>query len=170
MVADPFRHNLRAEGGGEYVLKLRTGGWIEGVEPKGFGAEDHYEIQGNERKLALRLRPRPGQPREVAFSIRPMGAPVYLEGTRDGRPLRAADVAIAEEAEHPPEVPFRLPEVDPRGDTDNERFDNVFAPPRGNPAGLQLWLTMQASRKVLAMDKETRERLCALGYINCGQK
>jgi hypothetical protein len=29
---------------------------------------------------------------------------------------------------------------------------------------------MQASRKVLAMDKETRERLCALGYINCGQK
>jgi hypothetical protein len=99
-----------------------------------------------------------------------MGAPVYLEGTRDGRPLRAADVAIAEEAEHPPGVPFRLPEVDPRGDTDNERFDNVFAPPRGNPAGLQLWLTMQARRKVLAMDKETRERLCALGYINCGQR
>jgi hypothetical protein len=99
-----------------------------------------------------------------------MGAPVYLEGTRDGRPLHAADVTIAEEAEHPPAVPFRLPEVDPRGDTDEERFDNVFAPPRGNPAGLQLWLTMAASRKILAMDKETRERLCALGYINCGKR
>ena len=170
MVADPFRHNLRAEGGGRYDLKLRTGGWIDGVEPKGFGAEDHYEIQGNGRKLALRLRPGSGHPREVAFSIRPMGAPVYLEGTRDGRPLRPSDVTIAEEAEHPPEVPFRLPEVDPRGDTDDERFDNVFAPPRGNPAGLQFWLTMAASRKVLAMDKETRERLCALGYINCGQR
>ena len=35
--------------------------------------------------------------------------------------------------------------------------------------GLGLWLTMAASRKVLAMDKETRERLCALGYINCGR-
>jgi len=168
MVADPFRHNLRAEGGGAYVLKLRTGGWIEGVEAKGFGPEDRYEIQGNGRKLALRLRPRPGAPRDVAFGIRPMGAPVYLEGTRDGRPLRAADVTMAEEAEHPPEVPFRLPEIDPRGDTEDERFDNVFAPPRGNPTGLQLWLT--GTRKVLPIDKEARERLCALGYINCGKK
>lgn len=168
MVADPFRHNLRAEGGGAYVLKLRTGGWIEGVEAKGFGPEDHYEIQGNGRKLALRLRPRPGAPRDVAFGVRPMGAPVYLEGTRDGRPLRATDVTIAEEAEHPPEVPFRLPEVDPRGDTDDERFDNVFAPPHGNPAGLQLWLT--GTRKLLPMDEAARERLCALGYINCGKK
>jgi len=170
MVADPFRHNLRAEGRGDYVLKLRTGGWIEGVEPKGFGPEDRYEVQGNGRKLALHLRPRPGQPRAIAFGIRPMGAPVYLEGTRDGRPLRTSEVTIAEEAEHPPTVPFRLPEVEPRGDTDDERFDNVFAPPRGNPAGLQLWLTMASSVKVLAMDKETRERLCALGYINCGQR
>ena len=170
MVADPFRHNVRAEGGGDYVLKLRTGGWIEGVEPTGFGPEDRYEVQGNGRKLALRLRPRPGRPRAVAFSIRPMGAPVYVEGTRDGRPLRPADVTMAEEAEHPPTVPFRLPEIEPRGDTDDERFDNVFAPPRGNPPGLQLWLTMAPSVKVLPMDKETRERLCALGYINCGQK
>ena len=170
MVADPFRHNLRAEGGGQYVLKLRTGGWIEGVEPRGFGPDDRYEIQGNGRKLALALRPRPGRPREVVFGIRPMGAPVYLEGTRDGRPLRPSDVAIAEEAEHPAEVPFRLPEIEPRGDSDEERFDNVFAPPRGDPPGLQLWLTMAPSVKVLAMDKETRERLCALGYINCGKR
>jgi hypothetical protein len=98
-----------------------------------------------------------------------MGAPVYLEGTRDGRPLRPSDVTMAEEAEHPPAVPLRLPGIEPRGDTDDERFDNVFAPPRGNPPGLQLWLTMAPSVKLLAMDKETRERLCALGYINCGR-
>jgi arylsulfatase A-like enzyme len=169
MVSDPFRHNVRAEGGGEYVLKLRTGGWIDAVEPSGFGPQDRYEVQGNGRKLALRLRPRPGQPRSVAFSIRPMGAPVYLEGTRDGRPLRPADVTMAEEAEHPPAVPLRLPEIEPRGDTDDEHFANVFAPPRGNPPGLQLWLTMAPSVKLLAMDKETRERLCALGYINCAR-
>ena len=170
MVSDPFRHNVRAEGGSDYVLKLRTGGWIEAVEPTGFGPEDSYEIQGNGRKLALRLRPRPGHGREVAFSIRPMGAPVYLEGTRDGRALQPADVTIAEEAEHPPAVPFRLPEIEPRGDTDDERFDNVFARPRGDPPGLQLWLTMAPGAKILAMDKEARERLCALGYINCGQR
>src|SRR5207245_9039383 len=41
MVADPFRHNLRAEGGGAYVLKLRTGGWIEGVEAEGLAGEDN---------------------------------------------------------------------------------------------------------------------------------
>src|SRR5262249_18762476 len=98
MVSDPFRHNGRAEGGSDSALKLRTGGWIEAVEPTGFGPEDSYEIQGNGRKLALRLRPRPGHGREVAFSIRPMGAPVYLEGTRDGRALQPADVTIAEEA------------------------------------------------------------------------
>jgi arylsulfatase A-like enzyme len=170
MVSDPFRHNVRAEGSGEYVLKLRTGGWIEAVEPTGFGPEDRYEVQGNGRKLALRLRPRPGRPRSVAFGIRPMGAPVYLEGTRDGRPLRPSDVTMAEEADRPLGVPLRLPEIEPRGDTDDEHFANVFAPPRGNPPGLQLWLTMAPSVKLLAMDKETRERLCALGYINCGQR
>ena len=49
MVPNPYRHHLRAAGGGAFSLRLRTGGWFEGVEPIGFAADDHYEIQGNGR-------------------------------------------------------------------------------------------------------------------------
>ena len=38
------------------------------------------------------LQPHEGAPREIAFTVRPIGAPVQLSGTRDGRPLRPLDV------------------------------------------------------------------------------
>jgi hypothetical protein len=164
MVPNPFRHHLRAAGSGEYLLRLRTGGWFEGVEPVGFTAEDRYEVEGNGRKLALRLRPRPGRPREVAFSIRPQGAPVWLEGTRDGRPLRPADVLIAQEGVPALEMPLRLPEIE----TEKERTENIFAPPSATRAALHVWLTMTPGRQIMeSFDKSARERLCALGYLDC---
>jgi hypothetical protein len=164
MVPNPYRHHLRAVGGGVYALRLRTGGWIEGVEPVGFGGEDRYEIEGNGRKLALRLVPRPGRPREVALSIRPQGAPVWLEGTRDGRPLRAGEVLIAQEGVPARALPLALPEVE----TEKERTENIFAPPPLERAGLHVWLTMTPGRQIMAaFDKSTRERLCALGYLDC---
>jgi arylsulfatase A-like enzyme len=164
MVTDPFRRHLRLLGGGEYFLRLRTSGWIDGVEPSGLGAGERYEVTGNGRKLELRLRPRPAQPREVAFSVRPMGAPVWLEGSRDGRPLRPTDVHIAERGIHPPAVPFRLPETE----SESEKAENVLAAPRSDRAGLHVWLTLVPGRKVLDFDKETREKLKALGYLGPG--
>jgi arylsulfatase A-like enzyme len=164
MVPNPFRHHLRAAGGGEYALRLRTGGWFEGVEPVGFTAEDRYEVEGNGRKLALRLRPRPGRPREVAFSIRPQGAPVWLEGARNGRPLRPGDVLIAQEGVPALEMPLRLPEIE----TEKERTEHIFAPPAATRPGLHVWLSMTPGRQIMeAFDKAARERLCALGYLDC---
>jgi hypothetical protein len=164
MVPNPFRHHLRAAGGDEFALRLRTGGWFEGVEPIGFSPEDRYEVEGNGRKLALRLRPRPGSPREVAFSIRPQGAPVWLEGKRDGRALRGTDVLIAQEGVPALEVPLKLPEIE----TEKERTENIFAPPPANRPGLHVWLRLVPGRQMMeAFDQAARERLCALGYLDC---
>jgi hypothetical protein len=166
MVPNPFRTHLRVEGGGAYVLRLATGGWIEGVETAGLGPSEGYTIEGNGRKLELRLQPRPGRPREVAFGVRPMGAPVKLQGTRDGRPLRPDEVWIAREAVHPPAVPLTLPELEPVDeDKDRLSIDMLSAPPAGR-AGVGIWLQMSAGRSVMQpFDKETCERLKALGYV-----
>ncbi|HVR69384.1 MAG TPA: sulfatase [Vicinamibacteria bacterium] len=164
MVPNPYRHHLRAVGGGHYALRLRTGGWFEGVEPVGFSERDRYAVEGNGRKLSLRLRPGPGQPREVAFSIRPQGAPVWLEGTRDGRALRPGDVLIAREGVPAREMPLPLPEIE----TEKERTEDIFAPPPSDRQGLHVWLTLTPGRQIMeAFDKASRERLCALGYIEC---
>jgi len=164
MVPNPYRHHLRAVGGGDYVLRLRTGGWFEGVEPLGFTPQDRYAVEGNGRKLSLRLRPGAGRPREVAFSIRPQGAPVWLEGTRDGRALRAGDVLIAKEGVPAREMPLQLPEIE----TEKERTEDIFAPPPADRSGLHVWLTLVPGRQIMeAFDKASRERLCALGYIDC---
>jgi arylsulfatase A-like enzyme len=163
MGPNPFRYTLRFEGADPFEVRLRTGGWIEGVEPIGFGPADRDETSGNGRKLYLKVQPRPGQPREVAFGIRPMGAPVELAGTRRGRPLAPSDILIAQEAVHPAAVPFKLPEIE----TEKERVENIFAPPPAGRPGLHVWLAMTAGRKPPAvMDKETCERLKALGYID----
>jgi arylsulfatase A-like enzyme len=162
MVSNPFRHLVKLVAPGDYVLKLRTGGWIERVEAAGFGPEERYEVQGNGRKLEVKARPRPGLPREVAFSLRPMGAPIGLEGTRNGRPLQPADVFIAEEGLHPPAVPVRLPDLESEGD----RAENLFAPPAADRPGVHLWLVLVPGRRLMQYDRETCERFLALGYVN----
>jgi arylsulfatase A-like enzyme len=165
MVPNPFRNNLRVVGSGVYELKLRTGGWIEGVEGSGLGEGERYEAEGNGRKLYLTVKPKPGRPREIAFSVRPMGAPVWLEGTHDGQPLKPLEVLLAREAVHPPQLPCRLPELEVPGDSEGERNEDVFnAPPEERP-GVHLWLTLASGRGVMDFDKETRERLKALGYL-----
>jgi arylsulfatase A-like enzyme len=169
MVVNPYRHHLKVEGTGEYFLRLRTGGWIEGVDATGLGEGERYESDNNGRKLYVRLRPKAGQPRELTFTLRPMGVRVWLEGTHDGRPLRPGEVRMAQDGAHPTEVPFRLPEID---DTDTERPDDeraarALVPPSGGP-GLQLWLTLDPGRSALNFDKDSRERLKALGYLGPG--
>lgn len=166
MVPDPFRRHLKLVGSSAYTLSLTSSGWIEGVEPIGFGAADTYAVEQNGRRLEVRVRPRPGQAREIAFALRPFGAPVHLAGTRDGRPLRPADLLIAEGGFSPAAVPLRLPEVESEADAD--RNENMLAPPRRPRDGVLFWLTTAPGRGVMEFDPETRERLRALGYLGPG--
>ena len=119
---------MRVAGSSEYALSLDTDGWLEGVEATGLGPSERSQLRENGRKLELLLRPRPEEPREIAFALRPRGAPVTLQGTRDGRPLRPADVAYAESGRSAPALPFRLPDIDP--ETEHERGLNLFAAPK----------------------------------------
>ena len=166
MVENPFRNIVRVVGPGRYELKLHTGGWVQGVETAGLGPSERYDIEGNGRKLYFRVSPRPGAPREMSFTVRPQGAPVWIEGTRDGRPLKPGDVSIAEEGIHPAALPAQLPDIEPHDESDKERPDeNVLAPPPADRPGVHLWLVLSPGRKVMDLDKETRERLKALGYL-----
>jgi arylsulfatase A-like enzyme len=166
MVENPYRNVVRVAGAGAYELKLSTEGWIQGVETADLGPAESYNIEGNGRKLYLHVRPRPGRPREVSFTIRPMGAPVFLEGTRDGRPLEPADVSMAAEGIHPAAFPAKLPDIEPQDASDEEKPDwNVLGAPPADRPGVHLWLVMAPGRKVMDLDKDTRERLKALGYL-----
>ena len=163
MSPNPFRYVLRVAGTGEYALALSSGGWIEGVEARGLGPDERPRVHENGRRLTLDARPRPGKPREISFTVRPRGAPVVLQGTRDGRPLRPADLSLGESAAHPASFPFRLPDIE--SEVEHEQASNLFASPKGDPPGLQVWLTLPPGRKLMELDKETRERLKALGYL-----
>src|SRR5262249_47827214 len=109
------------------------------------------------------VRPQPGHPREIAFSLRPQGAPVWLEGSRDGKDLTPGEVYMAQEGIHPAEVPFKLPEIE----SGKERTGNIFAPPSQERPGLGIWLEMEGGKPApVKMDKETCERMKALGYVS----
>jgi arylsulfatase A-like enzyme len=161
MVPNPFRYSVRVTGSGEYALTLTTGGWLEGVQATGLGPRETASVEANGRRLTLRLTPRPGQPREVDFSLRPLGVRVQLAGTLAGRPLRTGDVWLAADGAHPDGLPFELP--DPEGE--KARTGSLFSPPSAAGSGVAVWLTMTSGRKVLDLDKDAQERLKALGYL-----
>jgi hypothetical protein len=166
MVTNPFRHYLKLVGPGTYDLYLRTGGWIEGLQAAGLATTERVSLEGNKRKLSIVVTPKPGQPREVSFTIRPIGAPVFVQGTRDGRPLTPSDVFIAEQGIAPTTMPMRLPDVEPLGEDEAPGRENIFAPPAHEKPGLHLWLKMQEGRSVMEIDKAKCEELKALGYIS----
>ena len=163
MAPNPFRHVVRLAGADDYTLILRTGGWIERVEAKGFGRGELHEVRENGRRVELRAHPQPGHPRELTFTARPLGAPVWLEGRRAGRPLRGGDVTVGE-GETAREIPFRLPEVDTDAEAEHARV-GLFTPPKGEVPGVHVWLVLPPGRKLMEFDSATRERLKTLGYL-----
>jgi arylsulfatase A-like enzyme len=166
MVENPFRYVVQLAGESRLSLRIETRGWIEAVETTGFGPEERFSLGENGRRLELSVKPRAGAPRELGFTIRPIGAPVMLRGLRDGRPLRRGDVAIGETAFRPEVFPFRLPDIE--SETDKGLGLVLFRPPLANVQGVRIWLRLPPGRTLSELDAATRERLRALGYVGPG--
>jgi arylsulfatase A-like enzyme len=157
----PFSPTLRFKGSGEYRLRLHTQGVIEQVEVEGTGQSEQH-VQSGPGELNLIVTPKPKQPREVRFRITPLGAPIWLDGTYNGRALAPATIFLGEEGTHPAAVPFLLPEAEIEG----ERSANVFAEPRTKEPGLRIWLAPSPTHAAPApLDRYTCEQLRALGYV-----
>jgi arylsulfatase A-like enzyme len=166
MSQNPFRYLLQARGTSRLTLRLETRGWLEGLEVSGLGPQERYRVGGNGRSVDLLLQPREGAPREIGFTVRPIGAPVTLSGTRDGRPLRAADVAVGEGGQHPEALPYRLPDIE--SETERDRGLRLFAAPAAGSSPVRLWLALPPGQSLRELDAATRERLRALGYVGPG--
>ena len=163
MSPNPFRYVVEVAGSASYELRLEANGWIEDVEATGLGTEEGWTAGGNGRWVQLRARPRPDAPRAVSFTVRPLGAPVTLSGTRGNRRLRPDDVAVGESAWHPPSVPVRLPDVE--SEAERETGLGLFAPPPGEARGIRVWLTLPPGQSLMELDDDARARLRALGYL-----
>ena len=87
-----------------------------------------------------------------------------LQGTRDARPLRPADVAFAESGRPAPALPFPPPRHRIGGRA-RARRATLRATPKKVTAGVQVWLALAPGRKLMELDAETRERLKAMGYL-----
>jgi arylsulfatase A-like enzyme len=166
MAQNPFRYVIEARGGGKLALRLETHGWLEAVETTGLGPQERAVAGGNGRSIDLVLQPHAGAPREISFTVRPIGAPVTLSGLRDGKPLRPADVGIGEGGQHPDAIPYRLPDVE--SETDRGSGLKLFGSPKGGTAPVALWLALPPGRSIGELDAATRERLRALGYVGPG--
>ena len=163
MSPSPYRYVVQVAGDERYGLRLETRGWIEDVEASGFGPEESWSVEANGRRLQLEARPRTEAPREIAFTVRPLGVPVVLSGTRGSRPLEPERVAIAGSAWHPPSLPWPLP--DDESEAEREGGLDLFAPPAGEARGVRVWLTLPEGQSLMELDEADRERLRALGYL-----
>ena len=162
-LASPFIPTLRFIGSGEYRVRLHTQGVIGQVEAHGLGAHEQH-VQTGPGELSLTVAPQPDRPREVHFRVTPLGAPIWLDGTRDGRPLAPAAVLLGEQGAHPAAVPFALPAAEIEG----VRTENVFAPPRTGAPGLHVWLAPAEGHSAPAsVSQKDCEQLHALGYMDC---
>jgi hypothetical protein len=99
----------------------------------------------------------------VSFTVRPLGAPVTLSGTRDGRRIPVSRVAVGATGWQPQELPFRLPDAE--WEAEREAAIELFAPPDATRQGIRIWLVMPAGQSLLELDDEARESLRALGYL-----
>jgi arylsulfatase A-like enzyme len=157
LTAAAFSHRLRVEGQDEYDLRIRTSGWIETVEAGQLDSTERAALEEGRQGLTLILKPRWGRPREVGILTRPHGVPLWLEGSRGGRPLRPRDIRMAADGLPATALPFQFPDV--------EDVFGLFAPPRARGPGIAMWLVPANRGQPPTFDSTARERLRALGYF-----
>ncbi len=153
-----FRYRIRVSGDDHYDLRVHTSGWIHSVDAEGLGSSERAQVEDGHQSLTLKLVPRSGRPREVSVLMIPHGAPLWLEGTRNGRPLQRGDIRVASEGVSARVQPFEFPDV--------ELIGGAFSPPPAGIAGIDVWLSPVGGGPAPEVDSHARERLEALGYLN----
>ena len=158
-----FRRRVRVDGADDYDLRLRTTGWIEVVERVGLLATEGADVADDGHVLVLRLERQADRPRrvEVEFVTRPRGAPLWIDGTRGGRRLRASEVRVAAAGLPAPSLPFLVPDEEELA----QELAAPFGPPPSAASGVSVWLVAPRDGRVATLDQETRESLKALGYL-----
>jgi arylsulfatase A-like enzyme len=156
-----FPHRVRVEGAADYDLRLRTTGRIEVAARSGLLPGERVEVADGGRVLVLRLRPQGERPRpvEVEFVARPNGAPVWIDGTHGARRLRPSEIRVAANGSRARRVPFLVPDVD--------ELASAAGPPPPAASGVSVWLVPPRNgRRLEPLDREARESLRALGYLD----
>ena len=157
MAPGGHRHHVRVGGNGIFELHLRTNGTVVEVEAPQLGAREVSRLDARRQELTLSLRPRPEKPREVSLRLRPHGVPLWIDGTREGRPLRAGDIHVGSRGAASGAVPFLFPVV--------EHSPGVFDP---TPVGpwVGVWITrVTPGPDAIPLDDDAREQLRSLGYV-----
>jgi arylsulfatase A-like enzyme len=155
-----LHRRMLVEGGDGYDLRLRTTGWLEVVERVGLLAAEEADVAEGGHALVLRLERQPRRPRrvEVEFVTRPRGAPLWIDGTRGGRRLRASDIRVGATGPADARPPFLVP--------DEEHLAVRFGPLAPASAGAPVSLVVAPrSGRVATLDPQTRESLKTLGYL-----
>ena len=145
MVPNPFRYVLRRAAAARSRSGSRPAAGSRPWRPSASGRRSAPWWAATGARSTWCCSRAEGAPREVAFTVRPMGAPVTLEGLRDGRPLRPADVGIGEGGQHPEALPYRLPDVE--SETERDRGLRLFgAPAKGRRRCGCGWRCRRAAR------------------------
>ena len=136
MAPNPFRYVRPGRGPGRFALKLETRRLARGRRGDRASARRSAGRLGGQRAAARARASQPRARRAAGDRLHraPGGGAGDARGTRDGRPLRPADVAVGEGCAPPRRVP--LPAARHRvGDRARTAASTSSPPPRGTRAG-----------------------------------
>ena len=159
MAQNPFRYVLQARGTAAWRCGSRRAAGSRASSSPASGRRSARSWAATGARSTCCSQPREGAPREIAFTVRPIGAPVLLSGTRDGRPLRPPDVAIGEGGQHPEALPYRLPDIE--SETERDRGPAAVRGARLGPLPVRLWLDAAAGPVAGRARRRRRASGCA---------
>ena len=163
-VTEPVPLRGAGRGPGAYALRFATSGYS--ISPRGRGwARARATRSGPEgSQPAWRTAPAAGRsPRDRASTLRPRGAPVTWRGPGTGGRCGRADVALGRGRLRTPPRPLHPARAG--GGRRNGSAAPTSSPAAAARSAVSVWLVLDPGRDMMAMDKETCERMQALGYV-----
>ena len=135
MAPNPFRYVMQVAGSGRFELQLAVARLARGRRDRGLrAARSAGQVGGNGRWLQIDgAAARRGARARSASRCGPVGAPVELSGTRDGRAAARRRRVDRRDGLPPAALPLRLPDIE--SETDADRGLVLFKAPPDGTAG-----------------------------------